>query len=395
MDKKRFTQGYVTLIFIVMFLYGFSNQAIGTLITRIIEHYNIRMAQAGLLSSFTSMGNFAAIFIVTIFVGRINKMLLMGASLFFFAASLYLVSAMPLFGIILACFALIGIFGATIDTITNSLLADLMPINISRNMSMMHGLFGLGGLCGPIVIESLAGLLSWAQVYFIISLAFFIYVSVYAAFLAWHRNLLSMRMSHEKQGQFGFSDILRFFTQKRNVLLWIAMFFYGGNQSTLAVWIKRYVETHLDKPAWGAYTLSAMWLGIALSRLVISPNIKASSPMKICVGNLISALALGAGLLSASAQTITAASFIVGLSSGLTIPLIIALGCELYQEKTAFGAMMPFTALFIASVVFPPFSGLVSDSLGIPWGVSIAAISAFLTAVFSNRLGANLGHKGY
>ena len=390
MDKKSFTLGYVTLIFIVMFFYGFSNQAIGTLITRIIEHYGIRMAQAGLLSSFTSAGNFAAIFVITIFVGRINKMLLMGASLFFYAASLYMVSAMPLFGIILVCFALIGIFGATIDTLTNSLLADLMPKNISRNMSLMHGLYGLGGLCGPIVIEALAGLLSWAQVYFIISIAFFIYVSAYAAFLAWHRSLLTTRMSHEKQGQFGVSDILRFFTQKRNVLLWIAMFFYGGNQSTLAVWIKRYVETHLDMPAWGAYALSAMWLGTAVCRLVISPNIKASSPMNICVGNLISALVLAAGLLSASAQGITAASLAVGLSSGLTVPLIIALGCELYKVKTAFGTLMPFTALFIAYVVFPPFSGFVSDSLGIPWGVAIAAMSAFLTAVFSNRLGANL-----
>ena len=390
MDKRRFTQRYVTLIFIVMFFYGFSTQAVGTLITRIIEHYGIRMAQAGLLSSFTSAGNFAAIFIITIFVGRINKMLLMGSCLLLYATSLFLVSSMPPFGIILVSFALIGIFGATIDTLTNSLTADLLPENISRNMSLLHGLFGLGGLSGPVIIEPLASRYGWAQVYFIISIAFFIYLSVYAVFLVLHRDLLATRMSHEKQSQFGFADILRFFTQKRNVLLWLAMFFYGGNQSTLAVWIKRYVETHLNMPAWGAYTLSAMWLGTAVCRLLISPNIKASSPKKIFFGNLISAVILTLGLLSASAQGITAASLAVGLSSGLTIPLILAIGCELYREKTAFGTLMPFTALFIAYVVFPPLSGYVSDSFGIPWGVALGGISALATALFSAVLGAAL-----
>ena len=390
MDKQRFTHGYVAFIFTAMFFYGFSTQAVGTLITRIIEHYGIRMAQAGLLSSFTSAGNFAAIFIITIFVGRINKMLLMGSCLFLYAVSLFLVSSMPPFGIILVSFALIGIFGATIDTLNNSLTADLMPENLSRNMSLLHGLFGLGGLSGPIVIEPIASRLGWAQIYFIISCAFFIYLLAYAIFLVLNRNFLEMRVSREKQGQFGFFDILRFFTQKRNVLLWVAMFFYGGNQSTLAVWIKRYVETFLNEPAWGAYTLSAMWLGTAVCRLFISPNIKASSPKKIFFGNLISAVVLSAGLFSASAQGITAASLMVGLSSGLTIPLILTIGCELYKEKTAFGTLMPFTALFIAYVVFPPLSGFVSDSLGIPWGVALGGLSALATALLSAVLGAAL-----
>ena len=168
------------------------------------------------------------------------------------------------------------------------------------------------------------------------------------------------------------------------------MFCYGGNQRTVAVWIKRYVETHLCMPAWGAYTLSAMWLGTAVSRLIISPNIKAASPLKICAGNLISALALAAGLLSGSAMGIAAASLLVGLSSGLTIPLILAIGCEWYPEKTAFGTLMPFTAFFISCVVFPPLSGFVGDFMGIPWGVAVGAASALLTAVFSGILYANV-----
>ena len=168
------------------------------------------------------------------------------------------------------------------------------------------------------------------------------------------------------------------------------MFFYVGNQSTLAVWIKRYVETHLNEPAWGAYALSAMWLGIAISRLVISPGIKASSPRKICVGSLISAIVLTIGLLSGSARGIVIATLLVGLSSGLTLPLILAMGCEWYQEKTAFGTMMPFTACFIAAVLFPPLAGLISDFLGMPWGVALAVAAVFFTAVFSGILDKNL-----
>ncbi|MCL2127535.1 MAG: MFS transporter, partial [Treponema sp.] len=156
MNRNRSTQAYVSLVFFVMFIYGINNQAVGTLITRIIAHYNIRMAQAGLLPSFASAGNFAAIFAVTVFAGRVNKTILMGASLFFWAVSLYLISTAPPFAVILACFALIGIFAATTDTLVNSLVADLMPDHVSRSLSILHGIFGVGGLCGPIVIERLA-----------------------------------------------------------------------------------------------------------------------------------------------------------------------------------------------------------------------------------------------
>ena len=373
-----------------MIIYGISTQAVGSLISRIIEHYGIRMAQAGLLSSFTSAGNFAAVFLITLAVGRVNKMILMGAGLFFYTASLFLISVTPPFAIILVSFGLIGIFGATIDTLTNSLVADLAPDNVSRNFSLLHGLFGLGGLLGPVVIESLSGKLRWEQVYIFISLVYFVYLVIYAAMLKLQWSVLSARISRDKQAHYGFSDMVKFFTEKRNVLLWITLFFYGGNQSTLAIWIKRYVETHLNAPVWGAYALSAMWLGTTICRLFISPNIKATSPKKIFFGNLISALALAAGLWNGTAIGITAASLAVGLSSGLSLPLILAMGCELNPERTAYGTLMPFTAFFIASVVFPPLSGFVGDSLGIIWGVGVGAVSAFMTAVFSGLLDRNL-----
>jgi len=390
MNKERFAYGYISLIFLFVFLYGISRQAVGTLITPIIEHYGIKMAQAGLLSSFLITGSFAAIFVITIFAGRVNKMILMGSSIFLYALSLCFISTVPRFGILLAGFALMGTFGATVDTLTNSLIADLMPQNLSRNMSLLHGIFGLGGLCGPVAIERFRAVLNWAQVYFTISLVFFVFLIIYAVFVKLQWRALTIHLSNEKQVRFGFSDIAKFFSRKRHFLLWFSMAFYSGHQSTMGIWIKRYVEIHLNVTLWGAYALSAMWMGIAISRLFISPNVKASSPLKICVGSFISTIALAAGLLSNSAHGIVAASLVVGLSSGLTIPLIVAICCEWYPGKTALGTLMPYTAIFIASVVFPPLSGLVSDFLGITWGIGVSAACALLTAVFSGLLDLNL-----
>ena len=386
MNTRRFEQRYLALIFFSMFLYGISRQAVGTLITSIIEHYGIRMAQAGLLSSFLSAGSFVAIFVVTVFAGRINKIILMGSSLFLYTVSLCLISSAPQFGILLACFALMGVFGSTADTLTNSLVADLQPANISRNISLLHGIYSLGGLCGPVALEYLSAALSWTQVYLVLSLVFFGFLVTYSIFVKWQWNHLTVGMSQKKQTQFGFSDVVQFFARKRHILLWVSILFYSGNQSTMGIWIKRYVETHLNTAHWGAYALSAMWLGIAISRLFISPNIKTSSLRKICVGNIISAAAMAAGLLSGSAQGIAAASLAVGLSSGLTIPLVLSICCEWYPEKTALGTLMPYTAIFIASVTFPPLSGLVSDFLGISWGISISAVSSLLSAAFSGML---------
>ena len=390
MNNNRSIQLNISLVFFVMFLYGICHQAIGTLITRIITHYDILMVQAGFLSSFFSAGQITAMFVIIFFVGRINKLILLGTSLLLFAISLSLISTAPLFGILLVCFSLLGLFGATMDTLANSLVADLMPAQVSRNLSWLHGLFGVGALCGPVVIERLAGTQGWAQVYFYLSMVFLLYLAIYSVATKWQWSLLKMRISNEKQSRFGFSDIIQFFKRKRCLLLWLTMFFYVGIQSIVIVWGKRYVETHLGAAEWGAYALSAFWIGTTISRLVISPIIKVSSPKKLLFGNLIAAIALLTGLFGASTGVMIAALFIVGLGSGLSIPLIIAMGCEWYKEKTAFGTMMPFTAAFISFVIFPPLSGLVSDFLGIPWGLTLGAVNAIFAVVFSAMLGASL-----
>jgi MFS family permease len=133
-----------------------------------------------------------------------------------------------------------------------------------------------------------------------------------------------------------------------------------------------------------------MWLGIAISRLIISPGIKAASSWKICIGNLISAIVFTAGILSGSTMAVIAVTFAVGLTSGLTIPLILATGCEWHREKTAFGAMMPFTAISIGYMMFPPFSGLLSDTFGMLWGIAVCSLGAFLTAIVAGILDKHL-----
>ena len=383
MDKNRTVQGYIALIFFAMFLYGLGAQMIGTLVSRIISHYNIQMAQAGLLTSFQFAGNFIAVLLVTIFSGRINKLILLGISVFFLAASFCFVSTAPLFGILLVNFSLMGIFFATLDTLVNSLTADLRPDSVKTSISFLHGLYALGGLLCPIIIERLAVKFGWTNAYFIISMVLVVYLVLYAVFVKSRRSQLSACLPPAQKARFGLLDMLQFFKTNRNILLWITMFLYGGSHSTMVAWIKRYVETHLNEPSWGVYVLSVMWLGTALSRIVVSPNIKIPSLQKIFIGNLISAAALIAGLLSGSVYGIAAASIAVGITSGFTVPLLVAQSCEWHQEKTAFGTLMPFTALFIASVVFPPFSGFISDNLGIPFGVALSAVCAAIAAVFS------------
>jgi MFS family permease len=98
-------------------------------------------------------------------------------------------------------------------------------------------------------------------------------------------------------------------------------------------------------------------------------------------------------LLSGSAIGTVIASFILGLSSGYTIPLVLALGCEWHPENTALGTIVPYTALFSANMLFPPLSGLIGDLFGIPLGVAVTAVSAIMVAVFSGLLNRHLKHE--
>ena len=384
---------YIPVLFFAMFIFGINSQALGTLITRIIAHYDIQMAQAGLLSSFLSIGSVTAAFTVAIFAGRVNKMILLGISIFLLAGGLFLLSRAPVFGILMAGFSLLGIFGATMDTLINSLVADLMPGKISTGMSLLHGIFGLGGLSGPIIIDFLARSLSWSLVYLTLSIAFLVFLVFYSVLLRWQWKNLVIVVSGGKKAGFDFSDIVQFLKKKKHILLMLTIFFYGGNQITMIIWVKRYVEIFLDVPAWGAFALSSLWLGIALSRLIVAPTVRASSPRKIFIGNLVSAAVVTAGLLSQSAPGILIASFASGLASGFTIPLILALGCEWNREKTAMGTMVPYTALFSAAILAPPLSGLIGDLAGIPWSVAVSAFSAVFAALFAGILDAHIKNE--
>ena len=390
MNNKRLTKIYIALLFFAMIMFGASKQAFGALISKIIAHYDIKMVQAGLLYSINSAGNFVSFFIVAIFVGRINKMLILGSSIFFMALSMFLISTAPAFGLLFVCFALLGIFAATSDTMSNPIIADLRPDKLSGNISMLHGLYGVGSLCGPIIMEALSGRLSWSQIYGSISLVFIIYLVIYSVVVKRQWKTLTMYISNEKQSRISISDILKFFTEKRNILLWITMLFYIGNQGVLSAWIKRYVEIQLGLPVWGAYALSALWLGTTIGRLFISPNLKVPTSLQVFFGNLIALVSMIAGLSSGSAMGITAAAFIVGLGAGSTYPLLFAIGCGWYPGKTAFGVLMPSTASFIGFVIFPPFSGFVSDHFGMLFGILVSTVCGLFTTVLSGMLHLNI-----
>ena len=373
-------QTYTFCLYAVFFVCAMVYTTQGALLTSWIDHYRLEAAAQGAVGSAQSAGMTVALFILIWQAGRITKNTIITFSYISLVILLFAVSLMPPFTLMIVFYCLVGIFYGSISSLLSSVVADIYDgKDSSKQMSRLHGIFGIGGLLLPFFYR---GLLS-AGLYWNIALRTMVLIlaAILIMFILLSRySLKSLTLPRRSNQRITKEDLRMFFSRGSNFLLILSILFYGAHQSAIVVWLIRYVEVFLETPALSALALSLYWAGVTLTRLLIF-KILPVSPIKIVLfGNLVAAVMICSGVLSGSAIVVAALTFVMGFANGTTIPVVISTCCTDNDCNTVLPANVINISLYTAFFLCPLVVGALESYSSLNEGMYL---SAFFTVMCS------------
>ncbi len=163
-DKRRkliFTVG----IYLMMFTAAVCTTTQGVFLTHYIDYYHLESFEQGLMSSFQSGGNLIALFLIGVLLGKLKKRSVLIISAVLIPAMFFMFGLKPILLIFLLGYFIYGVAFGLLDSLASSMMVDLYADKSSLYMNLLHGIYGLGGLMGPVILIQLDLLgLEWYQI---------------------------------------------------------------------------------------------------------------------------------------------------------------------------------------------------------------------------------------
>jgi len=162
----------------------------------------------------------------------------------------------------------------------------------------------------------------------------------------------------------------------------MVMIMYVGHQSGLVVWLPMYLQDFLGAtPFLGSLSLSLLWVGIILGRLLCSRLTRYLQAEKIVIaGGLAGGLIIMAGFASQQPLWIVISTGLAGLASGAVIPLLVNIACDWFPHNSGTASAMIFLSGTLSTMVFPWLIGWTAELVSFQWAINITGVT--LIAVF-------------
>jgi fucose permease len=346
--------------------YGAMLTTFGATVPRIVTDFSWSYATTGLVLAVMSVGFFLSTFA--------SGLLLEGSSpkWIYIAAMVLSAAGIALFGQwssvavnLLLCFG-IGISQGVIEVVTNYETVRMETAGRSRFMNLLHAGFSAGAILGPLAVGTIlqAGL-SW-RIVFQAGGGIFL---VLAALCAFWDFPVPERGVHQ-----GASGGIALLGKPVVILLSLAMVFYVGSELGATNWVAEYFVRVLgSSPSTGAFSVSALWIGMLAGRSLLSLVGRAEKKAltviilsTVCVACLLAFMALRS-ILPAMALV-----FALGLGYSGIYPLIMTIAGQAFRSTAAVGMLS--TAAGLGSFTFPFLLAGISQTTGLRRGFVLLAV---------------------
>lgn len=353
-------RGMIAVLLLLVCGYSMCNNTIAITMNPIIETFALTGSSQGLMNSMMNFGSILPLFIIPLMQGRVNKIWMILVSALILLASMALTGAAAGFGMLLAACVLLGAAHNFLDTTANAYIVDLYPGDSSKCLGLLHGFYGLGGLLTPFLITFVLSRGTWRTAYYVGAAIFAVIVAAFAvAALPRYRKMGGGAASVEEKltGEM----FRRYICNRRNVLLLLAAALYGASQTGLVNWVARYMLVRFDEAGLGSLCVSAYWICCAVCRLV-TPGFRIRPAKMLIAGALLGGVFHAAGVLSGSAVLMVIASGLVGLVSGVCVPVLLSEAAVGNEEMTSLTTSGIFLVMGITRILLPLMMGAVAES---------------------------------
>ena len=378
MPKKGRTAANVILLYLIVlclmqFLSQATNSSQGVLLSDHIDFYGLTSVGQGAISTAQSAGAALAVITLIFLCGRVKNHVLLLCSLLCITLAMAGLAFAPPFITFLLLYALFGIGFGSLSSLCSAQVATLYPGN-GFIMGILHACFGVGGLAGPVILQSLRGNLSWTGVCAVLSVFALVVTGLYALTMKSAGTLLS---GVEIKRPPTAADLRNYVGKRENWLLFLSIFGYSAYQNGINIWIVRYMSTGLGYGGNAALALSLFWIANTISR-VLTPRLGIKTERTLFAGCTGAAVAIAMGAVLASPLPVFICVALAGLLSGAAIPQFYHLNAVYNPEFPLVASSFTSIMMYVSWTVTAPITAALTGGGNWRGGMLVIALYALV-----------------
>ncbi len=368
---------------VLMLFYAMSLTMLGPLMPSIIEQYKLQLSQAGLISTFQSIGGLIFTILGGILADYIKKSRLIGLTFFTYSVSLLALAFAPTYAVVLALFFTLGASTRMLDVVLNAYVSDINPNRRGFHLTLLGISFGIGGLLGPLfsTVFRNSGL-KWYNTFLILGITCTLITVVYIIVL--NRTKREEKLNITTKA----ANYLELLLSPKLLVLCLIMFIFSGYQSGISIWMPMYMEKSLmAKPFLSGLTVSLYYIGTILGRVLFTIFFKEHQAKNLIVfGSFTGGIVLLSGIIAGSSGLMAVTSGVSGLLTCAVLPLTITFACNYYPENSGAVSAIILVNSVLSWMVFPWLIGLIADNSSFQMGMLITGFSLILTFLLALTL---------
>ena len=367
------------VVFLLVCAYSLASNIIGVTTNPMIEEFSLTGASQGLMSSMISLGNTLPLLIIPFLQGRIHKIWLIIFGCAMQAAMLLLTGISGGFTTMIFACVLLGVGNNFADSCCNSYIVDLHPGDSAKYLNLLHGFFGIGGLVTPLLISWVISRSGWRASYYVAAALFTLIFLIFTVVTLKNRSKVSAATPAAEK-PITAAMFKSYITTRRNLMLLIATIFYAASQIGIVNWIVHYMSVRFDAAELGSVCMSVYWVCVAICRMFCSRL--PFKPHKMLVAGAAAAGVFNAiGVISGSPVVMLICTGLLGLFSGLCIPVTVGEAALGNEDKTGLTTSALYLMMGLSRIVTPLAMGAAAAK-SISAAMMIPAAAALVSALF-------------
>jgi FHS family glucose/mannose:H+ symporter-like MFS transporter len=364
----------------IAILLGALNGPLGVTVQGQIERFGLSLAAAGLIPMMMGAGRLvsaAGLGWLSDTLGRVPVMVL-GCLVTAVGAVLYAFSSW--WWESLTSMLAVGLGYGLLDVSANAMVADLSTSNRQSDINRLQAFFGVGSVIAPLLTAALisAGQ-GWEPVYTVSGLLLLIALLPLAVCRSTGTLAVQAGAGSAKAVRKGVSDAERLTASPRVnsriigsrtfLVLLVVSFVYGGLSRTVLAWTNTFLVGRSVSPLASMYPVILFNTGLAIGRFMAGSVIKWSYRTVFLVGSVGAVLSIAVCTVSSDLILTASSLALAGLSLAALFPTAVTWGSELAPEHIGVSTGLLSMAVGAGSMVVPWFTGVISDAIGLRFGI--------------------------
>lgn len=349
-------------------IFAVSQTMLSPLITQIGAAFGLGLGGSGFLFTAYYISNIFFCLVTGRIIAVIGKRTAMKAGLIFYALVTFAFAHTHSFAMACVMISCMGALATFIEAVGMDLVDDMSPVDAASNLTMTHGIAGIG-MVGGVVYSGLmlnAGY-DWRVIYTMMSIAVGVVAVVFC--------IVRFPKMHQSAAG-GLAELKHWFTRRELYPTYLALFLYVGAEGAVTGWMATFMTTNLGYSSLlASLGTAAIWTVVTIGRIVCAGLVGTRYTVRALVSFLCTVCVIGILLTAGVTMPILfwVALLLVGAGLSALWPLIASTALDAGNNGGTVMSLILFFGYFGAAVI-PYLIGLIGDAAGLRMALIASAV---------------------